>query len=201
MVGRWPSGAPLVKAPHQDDPTLADDNLFLYHPLGRPAMASSARSASHIRRTNPRDALDPHARIRRVNRSRQTTSRHAARSRLRAAGGAVDGPADILGSRGRSPANAGCTSSASIRTSGASSSSSSTRWVNSPKFDGLYDDDDPLIGDRGAAGKDAGGDLHRPGGSPSESASDRPAAVRARPGRGYFFMPGIRALRFLAALP
>ena len=59
IVGRWPSGAPLVLSPQRDDPALGADaqrnNDFLYYdddpnglkcPLG-----------SHIRRTNPRDAL------------------------------------------------------------------------------------------------------------------------------------------------
>ena len=72
-------------------------------------------------------------------------------------------------------------------------------WVNSPKFDGLYTDDDPLVGDRGARAR------MKAGRSPSRrrppQARLRPAAVRARPGRGLFFMPGIRAVRFLAALP
>src|SRR5262249_56060574 len=31
MVGRWPSGAPLIKAPDNDDPRLRDDNDFGYH--------------------------------------------------------------------------------------------------------------------------------------------------------------------------
>ena len=31
LVGRWPSGAPLVKAPDQDNPGLGPDNDFGYH--------------------------------------------------------------------------------------------------------------------------------------------------------------------------
>jgi hypothetical protein len=31
MIGRWPSGTPLVKSPDRDDPALCDDNDFLYH--------------------------------------------------------------------------------------------------------------------------------------------------------------------------
>src|SRR2546428_567255 len=36
MIGRWPSGAPLVKAPDHDVPVLGDDNDFAYRgdPLG-----------------------------------------------------------------------------------------------------------------------------------------------------------------------
>jgi len=59
MVGRWPSGAPLVLAPERDDPELAADphrnNDFGYYeedPKGR-----KCPIGSHIRRNNPRDAL------------------------------------------------------------------------------------------------------------------------------------------------
>jgi Dyp-type peroxidase family len=58
MVGRWRSGAPLVLAPNQDDPNLGADaernNTFSYeddmHGLKCPF-------SSHLRRVNPRDAL------------------------------------------------------------------------------------------------------------------------------------------------
>jgi Dyp-type peroxidase family len=58
MVGRWRSGAPLVLAPERDDPELGADsnrnNTFSYeddmHGLKCPF-------SSHLRRVNPRDAL------------------------------------------------------------------------------------------------------------------------------------------------
>ena len=65
-------------------------------------------------------------------------------------------------------------------------------WVNSPKFDGLYDDPDPLVA----------------GGSPTFTVQavpvrkryrDLPAFVQTR-GGGYFFLPGVGALRYLATL-
>ena len=59
MVGRWPSGAPLVLAPERDDPELGADpqrnNDFGYYaedPKGRKCPVGA-----HIRRNNPRDAL------------------------------------------------------------------------------------------------------------------------------------------------
>ena len=87
MVGRWPSGAPLVKTPDQDDPAMADDDRFLYYGAGDPH-GFNCPLGSHIRRTNPRDALD-RIRLREVNRSRQATSHRPAGPRLRPAGGAV----------------------------------------------------------------------------------------------------------------
>jgi hypothetical protein len=57
LVGRWRSGAPLVRAPDRDDPALAEDNDFGYHhgdPLGL-----ACPLGAHIRRANLRDSLDP----------------------------------------------------------------------------------------------------------------------------------------------
>ena len=59
MVGRWPSGAPLVLAPERDDPELAADpqriNDFGYYEEDPKGLKCPA--GSHIRRNNPRDAL------------------------------------------------------------------------------------------------------------------------------------------------
>jgi Dyp-type peroxidase family len=58
MVGRWRSGAPLVRAPERDDPTLGEDadrnNTFSYED---DMQGLKCPFSSHIRRVNPRDAL------------------------------------------------------------------------------------------------------------------------------------------------
>ena len=58
MVGRWRSGAPLVLAPQQDDPELGADadrnNTFSY---ANDMQGLKCPFSSHIRRVNPRDAL------------------------------------------------------------------------------------------------------------------------------------------------
>ncbi len=57
MMGRWRSGAPLAKCPLHDDPRLGEDpqrnNDFLY---GDDAAGYKTPPGSHIRRGNPRDA-------------------------------------------------------------------------------------------------------------------------------------------------
>ncbi len=59
MMGRWPSGAPLVLAPDQDDPALGQDrarnNEFLYHVDDLKGLRCPA--GAHARRANPRDAF------------------------------------------------------------------------------------------------------------------------------------------------
>ncbi len=58
LVGRWPSGAPLALAPEADDPALAadprrnDDFRYADDPLGL-----KCPIGAHIRQVNPRDAL------------------------------------------------------------------------------------------------------------------------------------------------
>jgi Dyp-type peroxidase family len=58
IVGRWPSGAPLVLAPERDDPALgADDqrnNDFLYHQADPQGLICP--HGAHARRANPRDS-------------------------------------------------------------------------------------------------------------------------------------------------
>ena len=63
MVGRWPSGAPMVDTPHRDDPERALTNAFEY---GGDADGVRCPIGAHIRRTNPRDDLKPYPPTNRV---------------------------------------------------------------------------------------------------------------------------------------
>jgi Dyp-type peroxidase family len=197
MVGRWPSGAPLVKAPHQDDPVMADDDRFLYHAADPHGF--NCPLGSHIRRTNPRDALDPNPGS---QESIDVGKRHRVMRRGRAYGPPVApsmDPTDMLkaGDDGRERGLHFICFNTHI---GRQFEFMQHTWVNSPKFDGLYTDDDPLIGDRGAAGKDEAGTFTVQAAPARKRVCGLPRFVHVR-GGAYFFMPGIRALRFLAALP
>lgn len=198
MVGRWPSGAPLVKSPGADDPRLGDDNHFLYYgsddkhgfkcPIG-----------AHIRRANPRDSLDPEPGS---ERSIEVGKRHRIIRRGREYGAPIAismDPSDILASSDTS-GERGLHFICFNTHIGRQFEFIQHTWINNPKFDGLYEDDDPLIGDRG------GGISQAPGGNftvqaepISERVSGMPRFVQVR-GGAYFFMPGIRGVRFLASL-
>ena len=59
MLGRWPSGAPLILAPEKDDPELGK-NKYRNNNFGFAASdldGFACPVGSHIRRANPRDAL------------------------------------------------------------------------------------------------------------------------------------------------
>ena len=66
-------------------------------------------------------------------------------------------------------------------------------WVTNPKFNGLYEDADPLIGTQ------PGRTFRIPGSPVRTRVRGLPAFVRVEAG-AYFFLPGIRALRYLAAM-
>ena len=70
-------------------------------------------------------------------------------------------------------------------------------WSNNPKFAGLYSDPDPLTGTRhSTAEPDA---FTIPADPVRQRVTGLPEFVTVR-GGGYFFLPGIRAIRYLAAL-
>jgi deferrochelatase/peroxidase EfeB len=69
-------------------------------------------------------------------------------------------------------------------------------WVNDPSFNGLVDAVDPLVGPRGAAGTT----FTEPALPVRRRHRGLPQFVQVR-GGAYFFLPGIRALRYLAGDP
>ena len=197
MVGRWPSGAPLVNSPDADDPRLADDNAFVYVGSGD-IDGLKCPIGSHVRRCHPRDALDPEPGS---ERSIEVGKRHRIIRRGRAYGRAVAAsmdPRDIVGkpSDGQERGlHFICFNTHIAR----QYEFIQYTWANSPKFDGLYEDDDPLIGDRGNDGAKPGGVFTVQREPVRKRFTALPRFVTVH-GGGYFFMPGIRALRYLATL-
>jgi Dyp-type peroxidase family len=176
LVGRWPGGAPLVLSPDRDDPALADANDFGYDRLDPRGLRCPV--GAHIRRTNPRDALEPRPG---TESSRAVNRRH--RLLRRGRGYAGDGELGL---------HFLCLCANPVRQYEFVQHS----WVNDPSFNGLVDAVDPLVGPRGATGTTF-----------TETAvpvrrrhRGLPQFVQVR-GGAYFFLPGIRALRYLACDP
>jgi len=202
MVGRWPSGAPLVKAPRHDDPALADFNDFAYHAEDRFGLRCPI--GAHVRRSNPRDSLDPNPGS---GESVAIGKRHRLLRRGREYGppfkpGEPGPESDPSVERGLQFVCFNANISRQFEFI-------QFTWINNPKFDGLYDDADPVIGARGlldAAGTAAAaedmpnGDTFTIQARPiRQRVCDLPRFVTVR-GGAYFFMPGIRALRYLASV-
>jgi Dyp-type peroxidase family len=200
MVGRWPSGAPLVKAPDQDNPQLGDDNDFGYHRNDRLGLACPL--GAHIRRMNPRDSLDPQPG---TEASLAVNDGHRLLRRGRSYGpgdgtpatAGNDSHAERLARAGVAPQGATglhfiCLVASLIR----QFEFVQHTWLNNPAFHGLYDDTDPLTGSR-----DGGGATFTVPANPVRRRyRGLPQFVRAR-GGAYFFLPGVSALRYLQQLP
>ncbi|MEU6426861.1 hypothetical protein ABZ860_13295 [Microbispora sp. NPDC046973] len=172
MVGRWPSGAPLVKTPGGDDPALAYDNAFGYHHTDPHGV--SCPIGAHIRRANPRDSLDPEPG---TAKSLEVNDRHRLLRRGRSYGS--DGTAGLFfmcltGNLARQYEFVQHT------------------WLNDPAFNGLSDSPDPLVGPRRSGS--AFVVQARP---VRERHVGLSRFVRVR-GGAYFFLPGIRALDYLS---
>ncbi len=189
MVGRWPGGAPLVLRPDADDPSQADANDFGYareDPYG-----VRCPIGAHIRRAHPRDSLDPDPGS---EESIAIDKRHRLLRRGRKYGTPI--PRETLLQAGAAAVGDEerglhfiCLSANIAR----QFEFVQHTWINNPKFDGLYDDVDPLVG------------AQKPGLFTVQAEPVRrrvlglPRFVFVR-GGAYFFLPGLKALRYLASL-
>jgi deferrochelatase/peroxidase EfeB len=175
LMGRWRSGAPLTLSPDKDDPALGADvqrtNNFDYGNLDLHGYGCPV--GSHIRRMNPRD-----------------TAENMERRKMIRRGGtygpplAEDAPEDGV-ERGIA-AFVGCASL--IR----QFEFAMNVWVNDPRFKDLGNERDPFVGTQ-----DGTFDMTIPKRPIRRKIVGLPAFTTIR-GGAYFFLPGIRALRFLA---
>jgi deferrochelatase/peroxidase EfeB len=176
LMGRWRSGAPLVLAPEKDDPALGMDmqrtNNFDYGKMD--PYGYGCPVGSHIRRMNPRDTADN------INRRQMIRRGGTYGPRL-----PEDAPEDGV-ERGIA-AFIGCASL--IR----QFEFAMNVWANDPRFKNLGNERDPFVGTQ-----DGTFDMTIPKRPIRKKIKGLPAFTTIR-GGAYFFLPGIRALRFLAA--
>jgi Dyp-type peroxidase family len=191
MVGRWPSGAPLLQTPDQDNPRLADTNDFAYYqtdPYG-----FNCPIGAHVRRANPRDSLDPEPGS---VQSVAVGKRHRILRRGREYGPPID-QTELLSIKKTIAEDQERGLHFLCLNANISRQFEFVQhtWVNNPHFNGLYDDADPIIG------------THAPDGS-TFTIQAQPVRKRLTSlprfvsvvGGAYFFMPGIKAIHYLASL-
>jgi Dyp-type peroxidase family len=201
-VGRWPSGAPLALAPLADDPQLHDRNDFFYRddpgglacPLG-----------AHVRRTNPRDDVKPYP----AAESLSMSEAHRLLRRARVFGPTLFDPKHLadatsdacrtallaLTEDGRARGIHFFCVNANIRSQ---FEFVQQTWSNNPRFGGLNDNKDPISGDNNRKDEPSS-HMTIPAQPLRLRTSALPRFVTVRAG-AYLFMPGLRALQFLARL-
>lgn len=199
MVGRWPNGAALTVSPDGSDPRLRDQDDFLF--AVQDADGQRCPFGAHIRRTNPRDMIRPAG----PTESLHMSARHRILRRGRRYGeplfnlDLLDRPQDpaldaVLASLPTAQGDRGlhflCLN-ASIKSQ---FEFIQQTWANNPQFNGLTGSRDPLIGN-GPPGQASC--LFIPDEGLGRRTAPIPPFVTTR-GGGYFFLPSLRALRFLA---
>lgn len=178
LMGRWRSGAPLVLSPDKDHPELGKDpqrnNDFNYATMDPHGYGCPL--GAHIRRMNPRDTavnMQRHKMIRRGG----TYGPHL-----------PEGVPDDGKERGIA-AFIGCASL--VR----QFEFAMNVWANDPAFHELGNERDPICGTQ-----DGTFDMTIPNRPIRKKIKGLPAFTTVR-GGAYFFLPGIKALRYLSTLP
>jgi len=180
MMGRWRSGAPLALCPFHDNPELGADprrnNDFLFEkddPMGL-----HTPGGSHIRRTNPRDASV--AGVPRIHRMIRR--------------GTVYGPPLPKGVLADDGVDRGLMFAFVGANPGRQFEFVQSQWINDGVFFGANGDKDPIVG-----AFQTGDGFTIPRRPVRKRLQGLPRFVVTRGGE-YCFMPGLRALRWLADL-
>jgi len=176
LMGRWRSGAPLGLAPHKDDPALGADpqrnNNFNYK-LDDP-QGYAVPLGSHMRRMNPRDTA--------ANMNRRRMIRRGATYGTYLPEGTADD--------GKERGIAAFVICASLIRQ---FEFAQNVWVNDKNFHELGNERDPIIGTH-----DGTLEFKIPKRPIRRTIKGLPAFTTVR-GGAYFFLPGLKALRWLAA--
>jgi len=195
MVGRWPNGAPLVESPDRDD-AERDDNTFKY--AHKDGIGLACPVASHIRRANPRDALG-------AGRDHEDSvimvRKHQMVRRGRPFGDPVSEklkPDEILAA-GDDKKQRGLHFICLVGNISRQFEFVQRNWIQSANFGGLYKDGDPLTATR-RSGDNANDEFTCPAEPVRRKYKGMPQFTTLV-GGGYFFLPGIAALRFIAGHP
>ena len=181
MVGRWPSGAPLVLAPDRDNPELGSDrnsnNVFSY---ADDMKGLRCPFSAHIRRINPRDALKDEV---------VAVNLHHFLRRGTNYGPPL--PEGVLEDDGAERGGVFLLIGAHLQRQFEFVQS---QWATDGNFISHGTEQDPLIGNN-----DGDGDFTIPQRPARRRLRGLPRFVTVRGGE-YGFIPGLRALRWLAAL-
>ena len=190
MVGRWPSGAPITLCPEADNLEKATRDNFGYR--DNDMAGQFCPMGAHIRRTNPRDALEGSR-----EESITVSNRHRILRRGRPFGAPVSRSLDVDEILAADTDHEAC----GLHFIGLNTDIARQfefiqhTWIINPKFAGLYTDPDPLMGNMD--GRNGTFTMQAYPVRKRITGMKRFVDVR---GGAYFFLPGLRALRYLSTL-
>ncbi|GET41978.1 Dyp-type peroxidase [Microseira wollei] len=186
LMGRWPSGTPILSAPEADIPSIAEnsntDNNFEF---GEDALGLVCPHAAHIRKAYPRDDLN-----------RKSSEAEVQTHRLLRRGIPFGKPYPASGERGLL--------FLAYQTSIERQFEFVTRfWINNPDFRDSGDGYDPIVGQNNREGEKRSRTFVLPirnaNGSIDKISIELPNDWVIPTGGGYFFAPSLSALKYLAA--
>jgi len=198
MMGRWPSGAPIVKWPDEDpvdmypdrDPEeFINDNDFLYNKEDK--TGTRCPFGAHTRRTNPRDSFEENT----EKESIKLSNRHRIIRRARSYGPTfVGSPTDFT-----PPGEVGLMFACFNADISRQFEFIQYTWANYPKFKQLVNDPDPFIGVK---------EKPEPGLEQVFTIPQKPVNCYVTglqrfvhvKGGAYFFMPSITVIKYLATI-
>ena len=198
MMGRWPSGAPIVKwpdadpvdlYPNEDPEKFVNDNDFLYNKTDKEGM--KCPFGAHTRRTNPRDSFEENT----EDKSILLSNRHRIIRRARSYGPTFIGsPTDHT-----PPAEVGLMFACFNADISRQFEFIQYTWANYPKFKQLVDDPDPFIGVK--ENPEAG--LKQVFTIPNQPVNKYVTGLQrfvTVKGGAYFFFPSMSVIKYLATI-
>lgn len=201
MIGRHPSGTPLTLSPTEDhkEKKSSEANDFGYYHNDK--LGLKCPVGAHIRKANPRDGMndDPEESV-------MVAKKHRILRRGRPYGEPLASsaePEDLIVSSKNS--DVGLYFICFNTNIGRQFEFIQQQWMNNKKFDHLYNDPDPIIGIdgkppvNGVQKPDQLGEFTVQACPVRRKLTDVPQFTYVK-GGAYFFMPGITALKKLAAL-
>lgn len=189
MMGRWPSGTPLVKSPDTDPGGSSDDNDFNYIDTDKHGL--KCPFGAHVRRTNPRDQFE----VTGAAESLKLTRRHRIMRRVRSYGEQFTGSATNHTPNDEVGLLFGCFNADISR----QFEFIQYTWANYPKFKQLYADPDPFIGVRENPGPGVEQNFTIPQVTANKCITGLKSFVTVK-GGAYFFFPSITAVKYLATI-
>lgn len=187
MMGRWPSGAPITRYPDKDPGSISNDNDFGY--AKEDSEGLKCPFGSHLRRTNPRDSFEDNG----IKLSLALSNKHRIMRRARLYGEPFRGSPVHMNPKGEVGLLFSCFNADISR----QFEFIQYTWANSPKVSKLYNDPDPIIGVNESSDLEQNFTIQEVPVNRTIKKLERFVTVK---GGGYFFLPSISALRFLATL-